>query len=475
MSELDTCLLARFPGPRVPGWLRRWLDQGLGGVLLFAENITGPGQLRDLVAELRSHQPGVLIAADEEGGDITRIEARAGSSYPGHAALGAVGDPVLTQRVAASIGAMLAAAGVNLALAPVADLGSNPANPVIGVRSFGADPAQVAAHTAAFVAGLQSNLVAACAKHFPGHGRTDADSHLTLPAVAASLAELQAADLVPFRAAIGAGVRSVMTAHVVFPAVDSRPATISRRFLDGLLRKELGFGGVIITDALGMAAISGGVGSAEGAVRSLAAGADLLCLPASPAAQRQARDALAGAVRDGDLPGGRVPEAAARVRELATWARPRPAAPPDPGLGPAAARRALLVGVSSGRLPLPGPPYVLDAGGLLGVLRGRAPGADGIRLTEPAAHPAGLDPLIARAAGRPLVVAVRDAHRRPWQAGLIARALARRPDAVVVGTGTAHDQALAPGRYLGTRGSGRASLAAAVDLLLGPARPDGPG
>jgi beta-N-acetylhexosaminidase len=124
MSDLDTCLLARFPGPRVPGWLRRWLDDGLGGVLLFAENITGPGQLRDLVAELRSHQPGVLIAADEEGGDVTRIEARAGSSYPGHAALGAIGDPALTQQVAASLGAMLARAGVNLALAPVADLGS---------------------------------------------------------------------------------------------------------------------------------------------------------------------------------------------------------------------------------------------------------------------------------------------------------------------------------------------------------------
>ena len=456
MSDLDTCLLARFPGPRVPGWLRRWLDDGLGGVLLFADNITGPGQLRDLVAELRSHQPGVLIAADEEGGDITRIEARTGSSYPGHAALGGVGDPLLTRQVAASIGAMLAAAGVNLALAPVADLGNNPANPVIGVRSFGADPAQVASHTAAFVAGLQSNLVAACAKHFPGHGRTDADSHLTLPAVAASLAELRAADLVPFRAAIGAGIRSVMTAHVVFPAVDDLPATISRRFLDGLLRTELGFGGVIITDALGMAAISDGVGSAEGAVRSLAAGADLLCLPADPAAQQQARDALARAYRE--LPG--LPESAARVRALAAWARPSPDAVPDPQVGAAAARRALLV--DQPLLPLSGPPYVLDAGGLLGVLRELAPGTEGIRLTGPAP-----DTLIARAAGRPLVVAVRDAHRHPWQAELIGRVLASRPDAVVVGTGTEHDQMLARGRYLGTRGAGRASLAAAAEVLLG--------
>jgi beta-N-acetylhexosaminidase len=252
----------------------------------------------------------------------------------------------------------------------------------------------------------------------------------------------------------------------VFPAVDDLPATISRRFLGGLLRTELGFGGVIITDALGMAAISDGVGSAEGAVRSLAAGADLLCLPAGPAAQQQAREALARAIRDGELPG--LPESAARVKALATWARPSPDAAPDPQVGAAAARRALLVGQPLLGLPLSGPPYVLDAGGgreaggLLGVLRELAPGTEGIRLTGPAP-----DTLIARAAGRPLVVAVRDAHRHPWQAGLIGQVLARRPDAVVVGTGTGHDRMLARGRYLGTTGAGRASLTAAAELLLG--------
>src|SRR5258708_37562307 len=205
MRETDACLLARFPGTRPPGWLRRWLDDGLGGVLLFAENITGPAQLRALAADLRAHNPGVLIAADEEGGIITRVEARTGSSYPGNGALGAVGDTGLTRRVAASIGAMLAAGGVNLDLAPTADIDSNPANPVIGVRSFGADPGRVAAHTAAFTSGIQSNLVAACAKHFPGHGRADADSHVALPAVSASAPELSQADLVPFPAAIEAG------------------------------------------------------------------------------------------------------------------------------------------------------------------------------------------------------------------------------------------------------------------------------
>jgi beta-N-acetylhexosaminidase len=474
VSELDGCLLARFAGTQPPDWLRRWLDDGLGGVLLFANNITGPAQLRELTATLRAHHPEVLIAADEEGGTVTRVQARAGSSYPGNAALGAVGDTGLTRRVAASIGAMLAAGGVNLDLAPVADVDAVPVNPIIGVRSFGADPGQVAAHTAAFVEGIQSHLVAACAKHFPGHGRTDTDSHVTRPVVEASLSDLRETDLVPFRAAAGAGVRSIMTAHVVFPAIDTVPATISRRVLAGLLREELGFGGVIVTDALEMAAIGDNAASAEGAVRSLAAGADLLCLPGQWAAQQRARDSLACAVRDGTVPARRVEESAARVRALAAWARANPAPAAEPALGAEAARRGLVVGLAE--VPLPCPPYVLDAGGrgrpddaagcLLGVLRRASSDVDGIRLTR---LPDDLDEIIARGAGRPLVLVVRDAHRVPWQRELLARVLARRPDAVVVGTGTVHDRSLAGGSYLGTRGAGRVNLEAAAGVLLGRA------
>jgi beta-N-acetylhexosaminidase len=493
VSDLDTCLLARFAGTRPPDWLRQWLDNGLGGVVLFAPNITGPAQLRALTAQLRSHHPDVLIAADEEGGIVTRLEARTGSSYPGNAALGAADDTGLTRRVAASMGAMLASSGISLDLAPSADLDANPANPVIGVRSFGADPGRVAAHTAEFVRGIQSAQVAACAKHFPGHGRTDTDSHLALPVAAATLATLRGSDLVPFRAAIGAGARAVMTAHVVYPAVDDVPATISARFLNGVLRAECGFEGLVITDALGMAAIGDGEATAEGAVRSLAAGADLLCLPEGRAAQRRARDALADAVKADDVLGRRVEESAARVRELAAWAQPaaapRAGSAPDAGhepgpglaaetarrtLGAEAARRGLLV--ATAKVPLTGAPYVLDAGGrmssqlddtagsLLGVLRSRLPAVAGVRLTEPVGR---ADVLIGQAAGRPLVLAVADAHRRPWQAELVRRVLARRPDAVVVGTGTAHDAGLAVGSYLGTRGAGRANLEAAADVLLG--------
>jgi beta-N-acetylhexosaminidase len=469
-------MLARFPGTQPPDWLRRWLDDGLGGVLLFARNVTSQEQLRALATDLRAHNPSVLIAADEEGGIVTRLEARTGSSYPGNAALGAADDIGLTRRVAASIGAMLADGGVNLDLAPAADLDSTPENPIIGVRSFGADPGRVAAHTAAFTGGIQSHLVAACAKHFPGHGRSHADSHVALPVVGASLQDLRDGDLVPFAAAIGAGVRSVMTAHVVFPEIDTVPATISRRILGGLLREELGFDGVIITDALGMAAIGDSEASAEGAVRALGAGADLLCLPGEWAAQWRARDTLASAVRKGAVPAARVEESAARVRALGAWARARPVSAPEPALGAEAARRGLLA--EAAKVPLADLPYVIDAGGrmssvlddaaasLLGVLRARAPGVDGVRLTG---APGDLDAVIARGGTRPLLLAVCDAHRRPWQADLVRGVLARRPDTLVVGTGTTHDAALTDGNYLGTRGAGRANLEAAADLLLGRA------
>jgi beta-N-acetylhexosaminidase len=476
--EVYGCLLARFDGPRPPGWLLDWLDRGLAGVLLMARNISSRDQLGTLIGELREHNPQVLIAADEEGGIVTRVEAATGSSYPGNAALGAIDDAELTRRVAASIGAMLAGHGISVDLAPVADTDANPANPVIGVRSFGARPDRVAAHTAAFVHGLHAAGVAACAKHFPGHGRTGADSHLELPSVAATLPELAATDLVPFRAAIAAGVESVMTAHVLFPAIDSVPATLSRRLLHDVLRTDLGFDGVVITDALEMAAIAG---RPDSAVAALAAGADLLCLPATAAAQERARDTVATALRGGELTRPQVEAAARRVARLASRADRVPAAAADPGLGLAAARRALLTDGLA--LPLTGPPYVLDAGGrmstqledsaasLLGVLRGLWPGTSGVRLTGPA-DLTGVEGRVTAAAGRPVVVVVRDAHRHAWQRELLRTALRARPDALVVGTGTTHDRGLAGGAYLGTRGASRASLLAAAALLAGqPAEP----
>ena len=255
----------------------RDLDRGLGGVVLFARNVRDQEQLRQLCASIRVDDT-TIVAIDEEGGDVTRLEAAQGSSVPGALALGEVDDPALTESVAGAVAAALRDAGITHDLAPVADVNTNPLNPVIGVRSFGSDPVRVARHVAAFVTGLQDGGVAACVKHFPGHGATEVDSHLGLPVVEATGEELRAVELVPFRAAFAAGARSVMTAHLVVPALDARPATLSRIVLTDILRDELGFTGMAVTDALEMGAISGAYGMGEASVLALAAGADALCL-----------------------------------------------------------------------------------------------------------------------------------------------------------------------------------------------------
>src|SRR4051794_29439826 len=264
----DAVLQPGFVGTAPPAWLRRRLADGLGGVALFSRNIVDPAQVAALTAALRAENPDVVVAVDEEAGDVTRLESRTGSSRPGNLALGAVDDPELTEAVARDLGHELAAVGVTLNYAPDADVNSNADNPVIGVRSFGADPWLVARHTAAWVRGLQSTGVGACAKHFPGHGNTSVDSHHAAPRIDASRAELFACELVPFQAAIAAGVQAIMSAHLYLPAIDSAlPATLSRSVLTELLRGELGYGGVVVTDGIEMAAVAKPYGLAGAAVR----------------------------------------------------------------------------------------------------------------------------------------------------------------------------------------------------------------
>jgi beta-N-acetylhexosaminidase len=287
------------------------------GAILFARDLQSIAAAQDLVARLRvANRTPPLIAVDQEGGPITRLTA-IGTSTPSAMALGAADDAALTQDIYALIGAELAALGINLDLAPVADLNSNPRNPVIGLRSFGDDPQRVARHVSAAIRGLRDAGVAAAAKHFPGHGDTDADSHHTLPVVRHDLTRLRARELVPFRAAIGAGVDVVMSAHVAFPALDPAgvPATLSRAILTGLLREELGFDGVISTDAMEMKAIAGTYDSGDAAVRAVAAGADLVLFERVDNAAR-AVAALRDAVRAGTLDPGAVEKSLARVAAL---------------------------------------------------------------------------------------------------------------------------------------------------------------
>ncbi len=246
-----------FTGTSAPDWVRRALAEGLVSVALFGRNVADPEQVTALTAQLRAERDDLLVAIDEEAGDVTRLEVRTGSSFPGNHALGAVDDPALTRRVARELGRRLAACGVNLNWAPSADVNANPDNPVIGVRSFGRDPDLVARHTAAYVEGLQSNGVAACTKHFPGHGDTSVDSHHALPQIDVDATTLHERELRPFRAAIEAGTRAVMTAHIRVPVLDpDRPATLSPRILTGLLRGELGYDGLIVTDGMEMGAVA---------------------------------------------------------------------------------------------------------------------------------------------------------------------------------------------------------------------------
>ncbi|KQV73559.1 hypothetical protein ASC61_00160 [Aeromicrobium sp. Root344] len=317
-------MLGAFAGPAVPDWLAGAYAQGLAGVCLYGNNMAPNADLADLARAVRDIDPSAVLALDEEGGDVTRLHARTGSPYPGNAALGAYDDVAATRAVAAGIGAELAHAGVWLDLAPSADINSNAGNPVIGTRSFGADPGLVARHTAAYVSGLASQGVAASVKHFPGHGDTSTDSHLGLPRVTAPADVLRARELVPFTAVLD-DAASIMSSHVLLEAFDDQePATLSRAVLTGLLRDELGFGGVIVTDALDMAGASAVHGIGGAAVLALAAGADLLCLgpeqTESPRAIEESVDAVCLAVDTGGLPLARLAEAAKRVDALReTW------------------------------------------------------------------------------------------------------------------------------------------------------------
>lgn len=322
-SSILGTLLPGFEGTTLPEWVERMLGEGLAGVCLFGENIVSPAQLVALTDAIRAANPAALIAIDEEGGDVTRLFYDRGAPYPGNAVLGRLDDVAATRAVGAAVGRALAEAGVNLDFAPDADVNSNPLNPVIGVRSFGADPALAARHTVAWTEGLQAQGVAACLKHFPGHGDTAQDSHLALPTVDAPADVLRSRELVPFAAAVADGARTVMTSHIVLSQLDpGTPATFSRPILEGILRGELGFDGVIVTDALDMAGASASIGIPGAAVAALAAGCDLLCIGTKNTGPQldEIVDAVQAAIDSGPLAAGRVEEAAGRNLALAAWA-----------------------------------------------------------------------------------------------------------------------------------------------------------
>jgi beta-N-acetylhexosaminidase len=478
----DAILIPPFPGPTAPRWLLEALGRGLAGVTFFGQNVVGDTvSLTTALRGAAAAEP--VIAIDEEGGDVTRLAYASGSSYPGNAALGAVDDTALTRSVYAAIGADLARLGINVNLAPCADVLAADGNPVVGTRSFGPDPSVVARHAAAAVTGLQSAGVAACAKHFPGHGSTGDDSHRLLATVTGTLAEIRVRDLPPFAAAIAAGTVAVMPGHLRVPELTGDlPATLSPAAVTGLLRGELGFSGVVICDALEMKAASGTFGIPGAAVLAVIAGVDLLCLGRDTDEEMYlaVRSALAGAVTSGRLAGARLEEAAERVTALrARLAVARrgavsgagpvpgaagPGAAAGDGIGLIAARRALR---RSGPVPPAlADPLVVEIEPQESIAAGRftwgfEPWAATARI-ESAAGPAETPAILAAAARRPLVLAVRDARS---VLPLVSAVLAARPDAVLVEMGVPAWTPPPGTAYLATYGASRVSAQAAAEAL----------
>jgi beta-N-acetylhexosaminidase len=324
-EQIGQILMVGFPGtsptPELIELIQRY---HVGNIILFSRNVRDAQQLRELTSRLQelAREAGqrlpLLIAIDQENGMVQRLGEDA-TVFPGNMALGATGSEQSAYEVALAAGRELRALGVNFNLAPVVDVNNNPANPVIGVRSFGEDPRQVARLAGAQIRGYQSAGVATCIKHFPGHGDTAIDSHLAMPVVPHSLERLEQLELVPFKSGIAAGTDGVMSAHIYFPALmgaSNLPATLSPAVIDQLLRQQLGFQGVIVTDCLEMNAVSETVGVGKGAVLAQQAGNDLILISHRYDRQLAGIESIKAAVQSGEIAPEQVARAAGRVLAL---------------------------------------------------------------------------------------------------------------------------------------------------------------
>ncbi len=515
-------LLTGFEGTSVPPWLWAACAEGLAGVLLFAPNTPDLATTRALTDELRAHRPaglpGLVVAVDEEGGDVTRLEAATGSGLPGNAALGAVDDPDLTLRCASALGHVLARAGVDLDLAPCLDVASEPLNPVIGTRSFGADPALVARHAREFARGLRP-FVACCGKHYPGHGDTRVDSHLAVPVLDLDPDVLARRDLSPYGAAAW---DAVMTGHIVVPALGRRPASLSRWATRQV--RAAGHDGPIVTDALGMAAIADEHGLGAACVLALQAGADLLCLDSPQHRDPHEMYLEATAAIDAALADGRLHPTALAASAERTTRLVRRAVPSGEGagagagtggdggvggfggvgigagdevwdrrdaaiagrddaaalarlheVGAEAARRALGV---RGDVRLQAPPFTLDLRQRSSHASGQASGAfdvafgaywPGVQAISPLSAAEVTAVLDVAPISHEVVALTRLAAGGGLEGELLAAVLAARPGAVVVHTGVAAAAPELPsgGRLVCAHGSAAANARATADALAG--------
>lgn len=471
-----------FDGTQIAPELAQTLRQTpLAGLILFARNITSLEQARALTDSIRELLPNPIIAIDQEGGRVARLRDRV-EELPAMLALGATQDTELAQRAGAQLAFDLRRAGVNVDYAPVLDLMLMRMNTVIGSRAFGNDPQQVARFGDAFARGLRSQGIIPTFKHFPGHGSTEVDSHLDLPAIDLDERTFRERDLVPFAELLPAA-EALMTAHIIVRSLDAeRPATLSPRILTGLLRDEIGFTGVCFTDCMQMDAISKGVGTTAGAVQAVIAGADCVLVSHDMRLALESIDRIVDAVNDGSLPRKRLEEAHERVQALRARLQPPlplDATPPHAGIGREIGRRAVTVLRGSAQAQGPQSIIVSFEGttveGVQGLHTEHASLAGGtgvpeLRLPlEPA--PAAVDALVAevRRRGKRPIVLMRRAHVYSAQAEAVNAILREFPDALLVSTREPFDAFMFDQArdVLCTYGDDKPSMEGLSDVLFG--------
>jgi beta-N-acetylhexosaminidase len=315
--QIARMFVVGFDGLTIPKEIDELISRGVRNIVLFKRNIQSASQLQQLCADLKRRADSPLaISIDHEGGRVVRLSSEF-TQIPSARQIGQTNDPRLARQIGQIMGRELRAVNIDIDFAPVMDVDTNPANPVIGTRSFARNPVVVAQLGVALAQGLQSAGVAACAKHFPGHGDTSQDSHLTLPRLDHDLPRLNRIELPPFQAAVDAGIASIMTSHILFTAIDDHfPATMSEKILHGILRGNLRFDGVIFSDDLEMKAIAANFGIEEAVIRGVQAGIDLFLICHTPALQHEAIDHLINAVERGKISRAQIERSNERIDRL---------------------------------------------------------------------------------------------------------------------------------------------------------------
>ena len=491
-EKIGQIMLIGFEGLTLDADLRDMIEHyHIGSVIYYARNVASPQQVARLNAELQqtaldSGHPGLIISIDQEGGRVTRLYENQGfTEFPSAMALSATDNLDEVRQSARLMAAELKALGFNCDMAPDLDVNNNPANPVIGTRSFGSDPQRVADYGVTYLQTLQSAGILPVGKHFPGHGDTGLDSHINLPTVPHDRARLDAIELAPFKAAIQADVAALMSAHITFPAIEPTPglpATLSQQVLTGLLRNELGFDGLIFTDELGMGALGeGGYPPPQAAVAALKAGADVLLFNLDYALHRETHRLLVAALESGEIPMSRLDDAVRRilsVKERFGILQPAPIDLDHLGdqvgttdhrsrMDTIAAHSITLLRDTDHAIPLTSTAYVIE----VPAARGLAAALDATAISSDA-NPTAAN--IRTAVGlvrskRPIVVGLVNTAANPNQARLVQALIDAHATVIVVALRDPYDLAAVPDAptMLASYGTTPSSLRALAAVLKG--------